>query len=259
MELTKADLPYFAAFVLLDEAWRLPSGKRQTARMKGFWLCGQIRPGMRLSDRLFRSKICIEAFRRVGGMSISKAAAAVAAYRIGEGRAAKVEVLRAAYYENRAGELNWDFFFGQFLLCRDWVLQLTDDALDRLLEDYQRSYGQPRRRRLADWIKRLREDSAQRTRHESWLREVAQLAKERIESNRGNPERDWQMLATDCWQAGRLQAQFEEIGEAKAFLQRALSIWQTHGHKLSHMQVRAIAGLQDQLAQLAVRANQVNS
>lgn len=259
MELTKADLPYFAAFVLLDEAWRFPSGKRQTERMKGFWLAGQIRPGMRLSDRRFRNGVCIEAFRLVGGMSVSKAAAQVAAYRVGEGSAARVEVLRTAYYDTSPGELNWDFFFGQFLFWRDWALHLTDDALQRSLEMYRRSFGKARQLKLAEYITRLRQDPEQTVRHQNWLREGAQLAKDRVESNRWDPEQDWQMLATDCWLAAGRHVQIEEIGEAKALLERALSIWQTQGHKLPHVQVRAVADLQNQLALLAVRANQANT
>jgi len=36
MELDQNDLKYFVPFVLLDEARRDPSGKRQMQRMKGF-------------------------------------------------------------------------------------------------------------------------------------------------------------------------------------------------------------------------------
>ena len=87
---------------------------------------------------------------------------------------------------------------------------------------------------------------------------MAEEARHRVESNRWDPERDWQMLATDCWQVGRLVVQFGELEDARVFLERALSIWQTHGHQLAHIQTRAIAGLREQLADIRRRTNRPN-
>src|SRR5271169_1130705 len=115
MQLNQEDLPYYVKFVLLDEAWRHPSGKRQRERMTGFWMCGQLRAGMRESDRRLRRNACIEAVRQVQGTSVSKAAAAVCAYRVGKPTAAQVAVLRVGYYECRLESRTLDFFFGQFL------------------------------------------------------------------------------------------------------------------------------------------------
>jgi len=38
MQLGSGDLPHFVPFVLLDLASRIPSGKRQTMPMQGFWM-----------------------------------------------------------------------------------------------------------------------------------------------------------------------------------------------------------------------------
>ena len=256
MQLNQDDLPFFLDFVLLDEAWRLPSGKRQREPMNGFWMSGQLKAGMRGSDGRLRSAVCIEALRRVGGMSVGKAAAAVAVYRGGKRTAAKVQVLRVGYYECRPDTVSWDFFVGQFLHLREWALQLDEEALEHLLELYQRSFGKPRRRALAACIQRLRNDPVQRARHHSWIVERAQLGRARIESNHWDPERDWQWLATDYWETGRLQARIGETGEARSLLERALEIWKAHGHKLPHVQLRAIPGLEDEIAQLVPLKNE---
>jgi hypothetical protein len=79
VELNQDDLTYFVAFVLLDEARRTPSGKRQTKPMKGFWMSRQGKwRAMRESDRRIRWCVCIEALRNVRQMSVEKAAAEVA-------------------------------------------------------------------------------------------------------------------------------------------------------------------------------------
>ena len=54
-----------------------------------------------------------------------------------------------------------DYFFGQFLFLRDWALNLTDEALNRLLEVYKRDFGKARQLKLAKYITNLREDAEQ--------------------------------------------------------------------------------------------------
>jgi hypothetical protein len=76
--LNQDDPAYFVEFVLLDEACRVPAGKRQTKAMSGFWLSRPGKVGRRLSDRRLRWGACIEALRRIGGMPVDKAAAYVA-------------------------------------------------------------------------------------------------------------------------------------------------------------------------------------
>lgn len=249
MELNQDDLHYFVAFVLLDEASRARSGKRQRGLMKGYWMAGQMKAGLRLSDRRFRDSVCIEALRTVGAMPVAKAAAHVAAV-LGKPRAAEVDVLRVAYYECLPAPLSWNLFFPQFLHWRAWVFQSGQELLNRMLEDYGRRFGRVHRRSLAKWIERLQSDRVQRARNRSWLLEPGQEERTRIESNHWDPETEWQMLATDLWSLGRLHARIGEHGEAKALLDRALDIWKAHGHELAHVQVQAIPALEAEIAQL---------
>jgi hypothetical protein len=68
--------------------------------MNGFWMSGQLKAGTRLSEGRLRRNVCIASLRRVGGMSVDKAAAHVATF-LGRQRAGQVNVLRVAYYESR--------------------------------------------------------------------------------------------------------------------------------------------------------------
>ena len=249
MELTLDDLPYFVAFVLLDEARRLPSGKRQRQPMKGVWMAGQMKAGLRLSDRRFRQSVCIQALRAIGGKSVTEAAAYVAAV-AGKTTAAEVTVLRVGYYECRPGLLSWNLFRTQFLHWRAWVFASDEALLKRTLDDYGRRFDQRRVQSLADLTNRLRRDPVQRTRNRCFLLEPGEAARTRLESNHWDPESDWQMLATDVWTLARLHASIGEGDEARALLNRALTIWKTHGHELADVQAEAISALDREIGRL---------
>jgi len=111
MELHQDDLPYFLAYVLLDDAHRTPSGKRQIKPMKGFWMSRQGKwSAIRESDRRIRWCVGIEARKSVGKMSVEKAAAEVARVQ-GRSTASEVAVIRVAYYQCRLGRYQLNPFF----------------------------------------------------------------------------------------------------------------------------------------------------
>jgi hypothetical protein len=249
MDVNQDDLPYFLEFVLLDEAWRAPSGKRQAKPMEGNWMSIHGNSGMRESDRRLRCSVCIHTLKEIGGMTVEKAAAHVATL-LGRKSEAEVAVIRVAYYERPPGTLRCQAFHSQFIDWRAWVLRSDEETLRFFLDEYQRGFGLHRHQRLANLIWNLRDDRGQRDRNRSWLLEPGEPAKTRIESNYWDPERDWQYLATDVWTLGRLHVGIGEITEAKTNLERALSIWKTHGHKLNHQQADAIAALQAELARI---------
>ena len=183
------------------------------------------------------------------GCRLRGPAAHVAAF-VGKRKAAQVNVLRVAYYEAPPERRSHDFFSGQFLHFREWVLRVNEETIEHFMEQYQGSFGARRRRTLAKWIKHLRNDPVQQARHLSWLRERAQARRTRIESNRWDPERDWQSLAADYSVLGCLQQLIGDISEARSLLQQALDIWKEHGHKLPHAQSNAIAGLEREMKYL---------
>jgi hypothetical protein len=247
VELNQDDLRYFVAFVILDEAWRPPSGKRQTQPMKGFWMSRQGTLPIRESDHRVRCGVCIEAFRKVERISVYQAAAKVAA-RLGRRTAAQVEVVRVAYHESRFGRHQLNSFFAQFLFWRDWVLKSNQETLGSTLDDYGRMFGQLRRRRLASLFDRIRRDPVQAARNREWHLEPGQSHKARIESNCWDLEADWQLLATDLWVLGRLHAGVGDFAEARALLERALGLWKTYGSVLPDVQMEAITALQREIA-----------
>ena len=189
MELNQQDLPFFVAYLLLDEAKRAPSGKRQTSPMKGFWVSRTREHGMRVSDRALRRHVCIESLRRVGGKSVSQAAADVAT-ELRRETSAEVNVIRAGYYEGQPHAISWDFFFGEFLRFREWVLLSSEKQRQSDLDRYQAEYGRYAGERLDKLFKDLRGDPVQRDRQLTWFCERGRNAKARIESNRWNPESD---------------------------------------------------------------------
>jgi hypothetical protein len=249
MDLNRDDLPYFLEFVLSDEAWRAPSGKRQVKPMEGMWMVRHGNSGMRESDRRLRCNVCIHTLNQIGGMTVEKAAAHVATL-LGRKSETEVAVIRVAYYERPPGALRCQAFHSQFIDWRAWVFRSDEDTLRFFLGEYKRGFGSNRHQRLARLIQNLRDDRGQRDRNRSWLLEPGEPAKTRIESNYWNPEKDWQYLATDVWNLGRLHAGIGEVAEAETLLERALSIWKTHGYKLTHQQADAIAALQEELARM---------
>jgi hypothetical protein len=250
MALESDDLEYYIAFVLLDEARRPASGKRQTAPLKGEWMSCGGETGMRLSDRRFRRAVCIEARRSVAGLSVDKAAAEVAEV-LGESRAEQVNVIRVGYYEwKRRHAVTGEEFLYQFLHWRAWVFESDEETIQVCLKAYPRHLGQPARDSLAELISRLRNDPQQRLRNRAWLLEPGQPARNRIDSNYWNPDKAWQQLATDLWMLGRRHAGIGDEGEARILLSRALDVWQTHGHKLVWLQEQAIPILQAEIDNL---------
>jgi len=255
MQLDKHDLVYLAPFVLLDEATRASSGKRQTRQMKGFWGARQGDNGMRGSDKRLRRTAMIHAFREIEGISIDKAASEVGTI-LGMQTVASVNVIRADYYQHRK-RASLDFFPYHFFIWREWVFESSEETLEFFLGIYGREFGQVRRRRLSEVIEKMRRDPEQKARNRTWLLEPGRPKRTRIESNHWDPERDWRFLATDLWMLGRLHARIGERAEAKALLKRALDIWKASGHQLPHVQAEAIPALKREISYLSRRCGSV--
>jgi hypothetical protein len=261
VELNQDDLPYFVAYVLLDEARRNPSGKRQTKPMKGFWMSRVGKwPEIRQSDVRIRWCVCIEALRSVGQVSVEKAAAEVAGL-LGRSTAHEVAVIRVAYYECRLGRYQLYSFFEKFLHWRKWVLSSDAETIRRTLDHYGREFGQVRRARLAALFAEVRSDAIQVSRNRDLHLEAGQEQRFRIESNHWDRATEWQQLATDLWVLGRIHARVDDVDEAKALLERALGLWSICGAALPDVQVKAIADLHDEIGRLGacteLKPNQV--
>jgi hypothetical protein len=218
--------------------------------MKGFWMSRSGASGMRRSDGRLRRNVCIEALRRVGGMSIDKAASQVASI-LGKGTTAEVNAIRVAYYQRPPGQQSRHPFFFQFLDWRKWVFESDEETIQFVLDDYERQFTEPSRQCLAELMDDLRGDPEQRTRNRSWCLAPGEDPRTRIESGHWNSESDWQFLAIDLWVLGRLHAGIGEIAEAKFLLGCALDVWRTHGHKLAHQQAAAIPALEAEIARLS--------
>lgn len=252
MELNQDDLPYFLEFVLLDEARRHPSGKRQLEPLKGFWMSrqGHLRD-MRRSDRRIRWCVCIEALRSVGQMPVEKAAAEVAGM-LGLSTAKDVAVIRVAYYESRFGRYQLNSFFHSFLHWRKWLLSSNEETIRVILDLYGRQFGQSQQARMAALFTAVRSDAMQVKRNHDLYLEAGQQERNRIDSNYWDPEVQWQHLATDLWVLGRIHARVEDVEEARTLMQRALGIWSTYGARLPDVQVQAIAELNDEIGRLGL-------
>ncbi len=246
VELNRDELRYFVSLVLLDEASRSVAGKRNSAPMNGFWISRTNPVGMRLSDAAFRRAVCIEELRRVGGFSISKAAAYVASV-LGLKTARHVHQVRVAYYKYRPHDLR-NSFYGQFLTWREWLLKSADHSLQSTLDRFSCDFGKPRRQRLEKLFEDVRRDPAQHARHRFWIAERALSARVRIETGRWDPEPDWQLLATDHWALGRYSIELGELPPAKSAVESAVAIWRTQGHTLARIQAKAIPELEPELA-----------
>lgn len=252
MELNPDDLKYFVTYVLLDEAHRTPSGKRQVEPMNGFWMSrqGKLR-AMRQSDRRIRWCVCIEAFRSVEQMSVEKAAVEVAGV-LGRSTASEVAVIRVAYYECQLGRYQLNSFFQNFLHWRKWLLASDEETLRIILEHYGRAFGQGRRARLGSLLDDVRSDPGQIGRNRDWHLEAGQEQRGRIESNHWDQRTEWQPLATDLWILGRVHAGVNDFDEARGLMKLALELWSTYGGVLPDVQVQAIADLKDEIGRLKV-------
>jgi hypothetical protein len=259
VELNQGDLKYFVRFVLLDEATRNSSGKRQLAPLKGFWLCygGKHRMRGAHGDIPRRRYVCIEAFRTLGRKSVEKAAARVAKV-IGQGTSEEVNRIRVAYYPCRYDKPSWNLFVSQFLDWRKWVFEADEETLVFAMQLYGKEFGETRRRRLTKLIETIKRDSAQQTRNRECLLEAGQAARDRIESNYWEPSQ-WQFRATDLWSLGRLHAGIGERMQARYLFERALVIWKTYGHELAHVQIDAIRDLEAEIARLGSVSDAVHS
>jgi len=151
VQLDKDDLPYFVPYVLLDEATRAPSGKRQTRPMIGFWMSRSDKIGMRASDGRLRRSVSIIVLREIGGMAIYKAAAEVATI-LGRRTTASVSTIRADYYQRRHRHVIPELFWSQFLSWRAWVFESSAEQLAFILRTYGWEFGQVRLRRLSELI-----------------------------------------------------------------------------------------------------------
>lgn len=250
MELNQQDLPYYVAYVLLDEATRPPSGKRQTLPMQGFWMSRQGKTGMRESDGRFRRGSCMEALLTVGRMTVSKAAAYVAQI-LGRTTSADVNRIRVDHYEQRVGgNRNRGMFWGQFLSWREWVLESSEKRLQFFLGQYGEAFGPLRRCRLEKLMYDLRADAGQAARHREWLRFRQAAAQGRIDSNRWNPDTEWQPFATDLWSLGQLHVKLGEPDDGKPLLERSLAIWKSQGGLLPRVQVEAVRQLEELISQV---------
>jgi len=246
MELDQSDLKYFVPFVLLDEAGRDPSGKRQPQPMKGFWIGGQIRRGMRLSDGALRRAVCIEALQAVGCESITSASAYVAAV-LGKSTEGDVSVIRAGYYDCAVQPNERNFFFGQFLSWRQWVLESTQRTLQFFLEEYGRRFPEHWQTQLAKLFDAVREDPAQTQRHREWRLWVGSHIEERLMTKRWDPESQWVNLATDYSTLAEVRKTFGDANEARQLFEQALEIWKARGEEVPHRQALAIPLLERQI------------
>jgi len=217
MQLNQDDLLYFVSFVLLDEATRPVSGKRQTRSLDGFWISRPGKAALRLSDGRLRRNSCIDALRTIGRMSVSQAAARVGKV-LGRTTPTAANRIRVDYYQDRTVR-DTGVFLSQFLGWRAWVLESSEETLRFILSMYGEHFGGRRRERLAKLIGYLRRDAVQVARNREWLLSPGTPARTRIESNNWDPESDWQFLATDLWVLGRLHANIGETAEARSLLE----------------------------------------
>jgi hypothetical protein len=154
-------------------------------------------------------------------MSVSKAAADVAVNICGKTTSAEVNALRLAYYESGTRSKTWNVFFGLFLFWRAWVLESSKRTIQSALVQYGEQFGGVQRQRLEDLIERLRDDLAQKARHNEWLIERGEAARTRIESTRWETETDWQ-AAAPLTELARFYHSHERYAEALALYRKAL-------------------------------------
>ena len=249
MELERVDLNYFVRFVLLDDARRQPIGKRWTKALKGFWISWSRAPKMRISDRIVRRNVCIEALKVIGGLPVAMAAIEVA-ITLGESTDSEVDSIRTSYYDRGVDKAAWNVFLGSFLSWREWVLTSPQATLDFSLNQYESEQGKARRGSLEKLFADLRADEVQAARNRSWALERCESAQVRIESNRWDSNSDWESLAIDHSEVGRFRAAFGQIEEATSHLVQALEIWKTRGQERPHIQARAIPRLEAAIAYL---------
>lgn len=168
VEVWPDDLDYFCLYILLDEATRTPSGKRQTRPFAGFWVEWGGKPAFRKSDAQERYYVCIEALHKLGQVPIQKAAAYVAAV-VGKGTDRAVEVIRDGYYGFRQHRhLSLELWVSMFFSWRDWVLSSDAFTIGFALARYYEKHGPARMERMAELMSAIHEDPAQSARNAAW-------------------------------------------------------------------------------------------
>jgi hypothetical protein len=158
MDSWQKDMKHFVEWMLLGEVVRTPSGKRQRQPMVGQWISYGRGKGMRGSDLRNRRFLCIEALTKIGGHSISYAAATVAHTAIPK---SPIDVIRVGYYEvkDRKPLDELGLWLRCYLDWRNWVLYSPEATLRFELTRYRESYGQMRRRRLQTLMERIRDQA----------------------------------------------------------------------------------------------------
>ena len=225
MPLHAEELPYFVGFVLLDEALRQPSGKRQTKPLVGFWSQRSGPIGLRLSDMRQRHKVCMTALQRVGGRTPGDAASEVV--EIQNLKASRIDSVRTSFHDGPAVDDGYGGFYRDFLHWREWVLNSPAATLRVALQHYGKAYGRHRQQRLTKLVRELRQDTDQAKLHRSWMLTAAEDSLERIRSVHKLPT-GWFLYASDLWHAGNVYAAAQHP-DARGYFERALEIWETHG------------------------------
>ena len=246
MALNSDELFYFNRFVLWDEAWREPSGKRQTKPLVGFWMQRSGSMKLRLSDLRLRQKVCMTALCRVDALSQSSAAAEVA-HLLGLGNSS--ESIRTAFHEGDAIDAGYNGFYLRFLQWREWVLASPKATLERALKDFGKRSGIVERRRLGGLIRQLRQDARQLALHRTWVLSAAEDSLERIRSFHKLPS-GWFLFANDLWHVGSVYA-LAHHPEARDYFERALELWSTYGSEWPDVERdEAVSMLRAEIAKL---------
>jgi hypothetical protein len=122
----------------------------------------------------------VEVYGRVGGISISSAAAEVATL-LGGSTSGEVEALRVEYYQCQELKRNAEMFFGQFLSWRNWLLQASEKRLGSNLDLFEQDHSKAAAGELGKLFADLRSNLGQQARNREWLLELGQNAMEWIE------------------------------------------------------------------------------
>lgn len=185
------DMPYLAAYVLLDSASR-PAAEHQRQALTGFWITRKQgrgnHPNMRRfrgSDEAERCWVYIETCTRLG-WKVWNAAAEVTVW-LGK-EAAEGEKIRTGYYEFREGlkkkgiavESIVKLWTGLFFGWREWIFIASDEQIQQMLDRHKRRFKESIHNKFADVVRNLRTDEQQIIANRAWLQSRADEAKKRI-------------------------------------------------------------------------------
>ena len=227
MELNQQDLQYFVEFVLLDELKRKPAGKRQTRPLVGFWSQTNGKKGLRKSDRRERINVCIEALRKISGLSVSDAAIEVAKI-LDETLSNQVDVIRTGYYS--CAHADYRNHYRHFVSWREWVLKANADTIEHSVRAFAKEIGPNRAMKLKSLFDRLRLDPIQAKRQRDWELTGAEGQLQRIREGIWDKyPQAWRPQASDLWSLGDIYQTVGYWRSAKGCYERALAIWQEFG------------------------------